>query len=187
MQILKKILIYRIGHLGDTIVALPAFWEIRERFPTAELTLLTNSDAKNKNYLTAKNILPSDGLFDNYLHYDNSAEKLSKAITYTNLFLQIKKNKYDCLFYLSTRNRTDYQIERDVQFFKFAGINKIYGAEYLKKNQLDFNQPKPLPVVEPEYRFLLNSLEFDKSNNFSNLKSRCRFNGCRKKSKPKIG
>ena len=166
----NNILIYRIGHLGDTIVALPAFWEIRTRFPDSKITLLTNSDAKNKNYLTAKNILPAQGLFDNYLSYDNSAENYSKAVTYTKLFLQIKKNKFDCLFYLSTRNRTAYQIERDLKFFRFAGITQIYGAEYLKKNQLDFKQTRPLPAVEPEYKFLLDCLPFGKTENFSKIK-----------------
>ncbi|HEU5408221.1 MAG TPA: hypothetical protein VFU48_10670, partial [Nitrospira sp.] len=33
-----KILIYRFGQLGDTIVALPALWAIRHAFPYAQLT-----------------------------------------------------------------------------------------------------------------------------------------------------
>ena len=166
----KNILIYRIGHLGDTIVALPAFWEIRERFPNSKLTLLTNSDEKNKNYITAENILPAQGLFDNYLKYDNSSEKLSKIKTYTKLFFQLKKNNFDSLFYLSTRNRTDYQIDRDIKFFRLAGIKKIYGVEHLKKNQLDFKQPRPLPAVEPEYKFLIDCLPFRDTENHSNIK-----------------
>lgn len=166
----KNILIYRIGHLGDTIVALPAFWEIRTRFPDSKITLLTNSDQKNKNYITAQKILPAQGLFDSYLNYDNSAEKLSKAITYAKLFLQLKNNKFDGLFYLSTRNRTNYQIERDLKFFRAAGINKIYGTDYLKRKQLDFTETRPLPAVEPEYQFLINCLPFDKAENYSEIK-----------------
>ena len=38
---IKKILIYRIGSLGDTIVALPCFHLIERLYPNAERVLLT--------------------------------------------------------------------------------------------------------------------------------------------------
>lgn len=156
----KKILVYRIGHLGDTIVALPAFWKIRQKFPEAHITLLTNSDSKNTNYVIAKNVLPEEGLFDSYICYDNSGGKLIKAINFAGLFFDLRKKKFDCLFYLSTRIRTLYQIDRDIKFFRAAGIKKIFGIDHLNNNRLDFDQPKPLPVVEPEYKFLLDCLPF---------------------------
>ena len=154
----KKILVYRIGHLGDTLVALPAFWEIRNAFPNAEITLLTNSDAKNPQFVMAQEILPQTGLFDNLLTYPSQAGKISSAVNYTKLFWNLKKEKFDCLYYLTTRNRTQNQIRRDLKFFRSAGIKKIFGTEYLAENFLDFEQPKPLPEVEAEYMFLLKSL-----------------------------
>lgn len=155
----KNILIYRIGHLGDTIVTLPAFWEIRKRFPAAKLTLLTNVDEKNTNYVTAKNILPNEGLFDSYLGYDNSASGLGKIKVFAKLLFKLRVKKFDCLYYLSFRNRTDEQINRDVKFFRLAGIKDIFGIKYLQRNQLNFEEAKPLPTVEPEYRFLLNCID----------------------------
>lgn len=155
----KNILVNRSGHLGDTLVTLPAFWEIRRRFPKAKLTLLTNIDGKNKNYITPQNILPDEGLFDNYLGYDNSAEGLGKIKVFAELFLKLKTGRFDCLYYLSSRTRTDAQIDRDLKFFRLAGIKNIFGAEYLKKNQLNFTESRPLPVVEPEYDFLLKSID----------------------------
>lgn len=157
----KNILVYRIGHLGDTIVALPAFWEIRKRFPGAQMTLLTNSDAKNKNYVMAKSVLPEDGLFDSVISYDNSAGKLTQTVNFAKLLFELRRKKFDCLFYLSTRIRSRYQIDRDLKFFKTAGIGNIFGADHLKKNNLNFDQPKPLPLVEPEYKFLLDCLPFN--------------------------
>lgn len=145
--------------MGDTIVSLPAFWEIRKRFPAAKLTLLTNVDEKNTNYVTAKNILPDKGLFDNYLGYDNSATGLGKLKVFAKLFLKLRSQRFDSLYYLSFRNRTDEQIDRDLKFFNLAGIKDIHGIDYLKNNQLNFSEPKPLPVVEPEYKFLLNCLD----------------------------
>lgn len=162
----KNILVYRIGHLGDTIIALPAFREIKKRFPEAKITLLTNCDGKNKNYVTAKNILPEKGLFDSYITYDNSAVNIARIGVFTKLFFDLKKRKFDCLYYLSTRNRTDRQIDRDLNFFRFAGIKEIFGAEYARKNQLNFDEGKPLPEVEPEYKFLFESIDEKKSENF---------------------
>lgn len=86
----KNILVYRIGHLGDTIVALPAFWEIRKKYPNSKMTLLTNSDSKNKNYVMAKSVLPQNGLFNEYLTYDNSEDKFKKLVSYSKLFVNLK-------------------------------------------------------------------------------------------------
>src|SRR5271166_1912168 len=38
----KRICIYRIGFIGDTVVALPAMHAIRTAYPRAHLTLLTS-------------------------------------------------------------------------------------------------------------------------------------------------
>jgi 3-deoxy-D-manno-octulosonic-acid transferase len=39
----NSILIFSIGSLGDTLVALPAYHLIRERHPDSRIVLLTNS------------------------------------------------------------------------------------------------------------------------------------------------
>ena len=39
---IKNVLIHRLGSLGDTLVALPAFRLVRETFPGAKITVLTN-------------------------------------------------------------------------------------------------------------------------------------------------
>ena len=38
----NKVLIHRLGSLGDTLVALPAFRLVRGAFPEAKITVLTN-------------------------------------------------------------------------------------------------------------------------------------------------
>ena len=45
----KRILIYRIGSIGDTIISLPIINRIKETFEEYEITILTNKDKKNKN------------------------------------------------------------------------------------------------------------------------------------------
>ena len=43
-----RILIYRLGSLGDTVVALPCFRLIRSHYPEAEITVLTNIPVSGK-------------------------------------------------------------------------------------------------------------------------------------------
>ena len=147
---LKNILIFRIGHLGDTLVALPALWAIRRAFPAARLTLLSNVDANNPNYLSAKNILPQRGLIDDWISYPTGLSKVGAAAAMTRLSLGIRRRKFDSAIYLMPRIRTAEQIDRDIRFFSLSGIKKILGTKYLRENLLSDEIPTPTPTVQPE-------------------------------------
>jgi hypothetical protein len=43
-----SVLVYRLGSLGDTIVALPAFHAVRRAFPQTRITLLTSKPVSSK-------------------------------------------------------------------------------------------------------------------------------------------
>jgi len=47
-SMVSKILIYRLGSLGDTVVALPCFHLIRRTFPDADIRVLTNFPISGK-------------------------------------------------------------------------------------------------------------------------------------------
>lgn len=160
---MKKILIYRIGHLGDTLVSLPALWAIRENFPAARITLLTNVDAQNAGYIAAQSVLPENGLIDEWLFYPSNLPKLKTVSAFLKLLFEIRRERFDNLFYLMQRGRTVAQIERDLRFFRLAGIKKIFGVDYLLQNLIgDARQmKKPLPAVESETDFFLDSLAAD--------------------------
>jgi len=157
----KKILIYRIGHIGDTIVSLPAFWAIRKAFPDAEITLLTNINSKNSKFVMAKSVLPEKGLIDKWLLYPNDLSKLETAVVRLKLLIGLRLKGYDAVFYLMTRNRTAASAMRDEKFFRLSGIENIYGTSYVAENRLDENAPRPLPDVEAEDEFLMNCLPHD--------------------------
>jgi ADP-heptose:LPS heptosyltransferase len=157
----KRILIFRIGHLGDTLVSLPAFWAVKRAFPNAEISLLTNTDANNPNYIAAQNVLPKEGLFDKWLKYPTGLDKYKTIRAFKKLLSEIRSNNFDVVIYLMTRNRTLKQIKRDKLFFRLAGINKIIGLENLKINLIDLNQQKPLPKLNSELEFLLNCLSVE--------------------------
>lgn len=155
----KRILIFRIGHLGDTLVSLPAFWAVKKAFPAAEISLLTNTDANNPQYIAARSVLPEKGLFDKWLKYPTGLDKYKTIQAFKTLLLEIRRDKYDAVIYLMTRNRTLKQIRRDELFFRLGGIKKIIGLKNLKKNLIDSDREKPLPVLDSELSFLLECLE----------------------------
>jgi heptosyltransferase III len=165
----KRILVFRIGHLGDTLVSLPAFWAIRKSFPASHLTLLSNVDANNPEYVLARSVLPENGLFDDWLNYPFSSKKVQSLQGLTKLLLKLRLNKYDAVVYMMTRNRLETQIKRDIKFFRLAGIKHIFGAEYLRNNLLDRNAIRPLAGVEPESEFLLKCLTEEKLLQISDL------------------
>lgn len=157
----KNILIFRLGHLGDTLVSLPAFWAVKKAYPQAKMTLLSNADAVNPNYVSARSVLPEKDLFDDWLVYPSNLSRFNQVKSYAELFFEIKSKKFDALIYLMTRNRPKSFIKRDTAFFKLAGIKKIIGAKYLAGNTLDRQSPRPLPTVEREQEFLLKCLEYE--------------------------
>jgi ADP-heptose:LPS heptosyltransferase len=158
---LQRILVFRIGHLGDTLVALPALWALRKSFPSAHISYLSNIDLKNPHYLSAASVLPAEGLFDGWVSYPNLSGGFRDALSLLKLAARLRRMKFDAVVYLMTRNRTSTQIDRDVKFFRLAGVKKILGAEFLKANSLGLEIPKPVPRIERESDFLIRMLRHD--------------------------
>lgn len=147
--------------MGDTLISLPAFWAIKKSLPDAKITLLSNINPKNPQFVLAQSVLPEKGLFDNWLNYPTGLNKYETLQMFKNLFLEIRRSKFDALFYLMNRSRSLKQIKRDEVFFKVAGIREIFGMNYLKKNILSFSESPPLPQVESEGLYLLKCLAND--------------------------
>ncbi|HEX8637351.1 MAG TPA: glycosyltransferase family 9 protein [Pyrinomonadaceae bacterium] len=158
---LKNILIFRTGHLGDTLVSLPAYWAVRKSFPEASLTLLSNANSASRKYVLAQNILPEKGLFDDWLTYPIETGKAEYLQSLAVLFKEIRRRKFDAIVYLMTRNRIPSQVKRDVWFFRLCGIKNIIGTGYLLRHYLDPKSRPPLPEVESEADYLLNCLKFE--------------------------
>lgn len=155
----KNILIFRIGHLGDMLVSLPAFWAVRKSFPESKITLLSNGNSEKQNYVLAQSVLPATGLFDDWISYPTDGGKYFLVKNSAKMLLEIRKRKFDAVIYLMTRNRTPAQIKRDKTFFNLAGIKKIIGLEYFEKNLLDFSMPRPFKPTISEGEFFLKCLE----------------------------
>jgi heptosyltransferase-3 len=125
----KRILIYRLGSLGDTVIALPVFNKIREAYPDAEITLLTNKPVVDK-AAPLQSVLGDGFFFNSILNYPIGTR--SPAVLFK-LIKQIRRLKIDTVMYmagvriLNTSFKTKLTAQRDQLFFKAAGAKHIIG------------------------------------------------------------
>jgi heptosyltransferase-3 len=143
----QRVLIFFVGNLGDTIVALPALWALRQHFLTSQLTLL--SRASEKGYLMPEQILPV-GLVDNYIHCSYSSNLRS-------LLPLLREGQYSTLVYLYLSDRPYWRAWRDLTFFRLAGIKNFVATRGLRSIR-SFPQKQSLPTVEHEADHLLRRL-----------------------------
>jgi hypothetical protein len=75
----RRVLIYRLGSLGDTVVALPCYHLIARRFPNAERRLLTNFPINGKAPAAAA-VLGESGLIHGYMRYTVGTRNLAELL-----------------------------------------------------------------------------------------------------------
>jgi len=126
----RRVLIYRLGSLGDTIVALPSLHLVERAFPRAERRLLTNFPVQRK-AAAAQTILDGSGLVDGYFSYTVGVRHLNKLL---NLRNAIRAWQPDVLVYL-TRGRGIRIAKRDAMFFRSCGINRLVGVPFTQDMQ----------------------------------------------------
>lgn len=121
---MKKVLVFRIGLLGDTIVSLPAFKAIRENFPGAEITLLYNLTSGAVNPL---DLLAHTDFIDKSIPYVPG----SGLSGFFRLWAKLRSGKYDVAITLPPSMRGRDYLFRDELFFRSAGIRKTIGFNWL--------------------------------------------------------
>jgi heptosyltransferase-3 len=119
----KPVVIYRLGSLGDTIVALPCFHAIAKAEPHAQRIVLTNIPVSSK-AAPLEGILGGSGLIHGTMAYPVGTRSL-KALW--QLRGQLKALGADTLYYL-TPARGLKAVWRDVVYFKLCGFKRIIGA-----------------------------------------------------------
>jgi ADP-heptose:LPS heptosyltransferase len=120
---IKRVLIYRIGSLGDTVVALPSLHLVARAFPGSERRLLTNFPIQVKAPPAAA-VLENTGLVDGYFRYSIGTRNPRELIT---LWWQLMRWRPGVLVYL-TGPRGLKSARRDVLFFRLCGIRRMIGV-----------------------------------------------------------
>ncbi len=118
----KHILIYRLGSLGDTIIALPCFHQVKKAYPNAKITVLTNKPVMSK-AAALEAVLGTGYFYDNVLHYPVGTRDFKLLF---GLVKQIRSLKIDTVVNL-TATRSKISGKRDWLFFKAAGVSKLIG------------------------------------------------------------
>ena len=155
-----RILIFRIGQLGDTIIALPAMQAIRNRFPDAHLTLLCDRHP-GKSFVLGSDLLGRCGLFDEFMSYPvHEEQSLTRPWAMVPLLAALRRRKFDTLVYLAPAVRSAAQVNRDRKFFQLAGIKNFIGMTHFIA-QPEKIPGKPLPRLPSEADQLLNRLRAD--------------------------
>lgn len=120
---METVLIFRLGSLGDTVVALPCFHKIAQVFPDARRLVLTNVPVAS-NASALQLVLQGSGLIDGTIAYPVGLRNLQGV---RQLIATIRESGATKLVYLTAR-RSLGQVVRDLLFFRLAGIRSIVGA-----------------------------------------------------------
>ncbi|HKU39570.1 MAG TPA: glycosyltransferase family 9 protein [Polyangiales bacterium] len=141
----RDVFIFRIGHLGDTLVSLPAVHRIAQMHRGARLWLITN--APSGSIVGAWDVLRHTGLFQGALFY-----RRKWPWHLLQLAVRCRLGKDARLYYLSPA-RTRTQMTRDWFFFRaICGFGSIEAAE----------RGIPHAVRDPEGQLLVLPRECDR-------------------------
>lgn len=128
MDRVERVLIYRLGSLGDTIVALPCFHLIARRFPAAERRVLTNVPVAGR-AAPLMSVLEGSGLAHGAFHYRVGLRDPAVLLALRN---EIARWRPDLLVYL-TAPRTRAATWRDLVFFRMCGIPRMIGVPLVRE------------------------------------------------------
>jgi ADP-heptose:LPS heptosyltransferase len=148
----RRILLYRLGSLGDTIVALPALHLVEKAFPQAERRMLTNIPVSAKAPPVAA-ILENTNLVHGYFRYTVGTRSVADL---ARLWWTLVQWRPDALVYLGSA-RGIASAKRDDNFFRFCGIRHRFGipiTEDMQQNRWDDSTQS----FEPEASRLVRNL-----------------------------
>ena len=155
----ERILIFRTGSLGDTLVSVPAMVALGEHYRGSRLDLLCDR-VVGSSFVQAREILEGSQLVDDFLLYpvDSSMRgKILGPLRMLPLLLRLRLRRYHKLVYLRQSRPSLRQISRDRCFFYLAGIREFIGVE--GSEGLPEREPgSPLPRLPHEADTLLSRL-----------------------------
>lgn len=131
---IRRVLIYRLGSLGDTVVALPSFHLIARAFPRAERRLLTNFPVHAKAPASAA-VLGGSELVTGYMRYTAGTRHPLELLR---LIAQIRRYRPDVVVYLM-HARPPQAVRRDRLFFRLAGVRRLICVPPKEKEKFRFD------------------------------------------------
>lgn len=131
----QRVVIYRLGSLGDTVVALPCLHAVARAFPDAERVLLTNIPVNSK-AAPLEAILGGSGLVHRFMAYPVGTRSFAALRA---LRGSLRAQGATTLVYL-TPARGRIAAWRDLFYFRLCGFTRIVGIPLsadLQRNRID--------------------------------------------------
>lgn len=153
MGVKQRVLIFQIGSLGDTVIAMPCYREIARRHPNAERYLLTNFPSGEK-MVPAEALLAPCGLVAGSVEYPMP---LRGARNIARLLKKLRSLQIDLMYYL-TPEKSLLNLVRHYAFFKACGIGKVHGVPWSRGARFP-EEMVPDTLWESEASRLLRTLE----------------------------
>jgi heptosyltransferase-3 len=129
----KRVLLYRLGSLGDHLVSMPCYRLVQRAFPDAEMRLLTNVPVSTKAPAAAE-VLDGTGLVQGYLRYTAGTRSV---VELAKLWWSIARFRPDVLVYLAASRGVD-AARRDERFFGLCGVKRMIGVPLTEAMQHNF-------------------------------------------------
>jgi len=127
---MKRLLIYRMGSLGDTVVALPIFHLIERAFPDAERRVLTNIPVSS-DAAPLQEVLGDSGFADGYFTYPVGTRSARRLFA---LCREIRDWSPDAAVYVTERRGP--AVRRDLLFLRCCGARQVLCAPISRDLQI---------------------------------------------------
>ena len=129
----RRVLIYRLGSLGDMVVALPALHLVERALPNAERRLLTNLPVHAK-APAAEAVLGGSGLVSGYFGYPVGTRSAWQLLR---LWWQVWRWRPQVAVYLGSARGVE-AARRDARFLKLCGVRRVIGVPLNEELQHNF-------------------------------------------------
>lgn len=133
---MRNILVVRLGNLGDTVVALPAFHAIRRRFPQARIVLLTSPTQRGAP--GAREVLADDPTFDDTIVY--YADESGRPGFWRVLRARLHREAFDLAIMLPDDRSRFRHLAKHLLLLAAAGQRRVMGCELVTPPQYHAGQ-----------------------------------------------
>ncbi|MEN6622571.1 MAG: glycosyltransferase family 9 protein [Smithella sp.] len=117
---MQRILVFHVGSIGDTILALPALHMIRHNFPSVEIHLFNSALIPN---FIHHRLYDNMNLFQKMMFIPTVGNFFQKTMIRLKIIFLLFAGHYDAVFYLSYAPRRN-----DLILFRLLGIKTIYNC-----------------------------------------------------------
>ena len=138
----QSVLVYRTGHLGDTVCAIPAFRRVREQFAGRRLLLLCDRAGRGK--VSAAGVVEMLGIFDEVKTY-RSGKGLA---TLWQMARYVRERQPEIVVILPQVRESAASLEQKKKFFHWCGVPDVRGVNFpALRHAWQPNEPERLMQV----------------------------------------